>query len=56
MEPKKISKRSATTLNIILEPELKTKLESMALKRSMDLSKLTRAILTNWLEPDTFIL
>jgi hypothetical protein len=46
------------TVNITIkfEQELKKELAGLAIKRGMDLSKLARAILTNYVRPGTFIL
>lgn len=50
------TQNKTVNLSIKFEPELKEELASMAIKRGMDLSKLARAILTNYVKPGTFTL
>lgn len=48
------SQNKTVNLTIKFEPELKVELANLAIKRGMDLSKLARVILTNYIKPGTF--
>jgi len=48
------SKRGNPNLSVNLGAEIKQLLREKAEKRGMDLSKLARAILTNYVRPGTF--
>lgn len=43
-------------LSIKIETDIKSELDDLAKTKGMDLSKLTRAVLTNYVRPNTFSL
>lgn len=43
-------------LSVKVEPNFKTKLNDLAKIKGMDLSKLVRAVLTNYVQPNTYSL
>lgn len=49
-------KNKQTALSIKIESDVKEKLVNLAQKKSMDMSKLARAILTNYVTPGTYSL
>ena len=50
------TENSTVILSVKVEPDLKNKLNDAAKLKGMDLSKLSRAILTNYVKPGTFTL
>ncbi len=56
MNQRKAKNYKTATITIKIEPEIKFNLEETAERKCMDMSKLARAILTNWVKPDTYIL
>jgi hypothetical protein len=51
---KTTTNKTTAALSIKLEPEIKRKLIENSVQRGMDLTKLSRAILTNWVEPGRY--
>jgi len=47
-------KTKQANLSVKMDCKIKEMLTSTAKARGMDLSKLTRAILTNWVTPNTY--
>lgn len=56
METRITKKNDTVNMTVKLEPELKESLRLLAIKKGMDLSKLSRAVLTNFVAPGTFSL
>jgi hypothetical protein len=54
MGAEKMKINKTVSLSIKLEPELKVELGVMAVKRGMDLSKLARVVLANFIKPGTY--
>lgn len=50
----KKTNHQTVTLSVKVEQELKEQLGDMALKRGMDLSKLARVVLTNYVKPGSY--
>lgn len=47
-------KKPTAGITIRIEPEVKERLEVLADRKGMDLTKLTRAILTNYVKPNSY--